>query len=62
MPQGIKPACSQFQRTMEQTIADLHDCILPPFYEAVVIKVRAFSNHLSNVRKVLIVSKKQDSH
>ena len=53
MPQGIKPASSQFQRTMEQTFADLHDSILPPFYDDVVIKGRDFSNHLSNVRKVL---------
>lgn len=52
MPQGIKPASSQFQRTMEQTFADLQDSILSPFYDDEVIKGRDFSNHLSNVPKV----------
>ena len=38
MPQGIKPASSLFQRTMEQMFSDLCDYILPPFYDDVVIK------------------------
>ena len=53
MPQGIKPASSLFQRTMEQTFSDLSDCILPPFYDDVVIKGSNFQQHLSNVRRVL---------
>eukprot|EP00795_Rhopilema_esculentum_P009397 gene9397-biopygen10865 len=53
MPQGIKPASSLFQRTMEQTFSDLSDCILPPFYDDVVIKGLDFTDHLSNVRRVL---------
>ena len=53
MPQGIKPAFSLFQRTMEQTFSDLSDCILPPFYDEVVIKGSDFQQHLSNVRSVL---------
>ena len=53
MPQGIKPASSLFQRTMEQTFSDLSDCILPPFYDDVVIKGSDFQQHLSNVRRVL---------
>ena len=38
MPQGIKPASSLFQRTMGQTFSDSSDCIIPPFYDDVVIK------------------------
>ena len=53
MLHDIKPASSQFQRTMEHTFADLHDCILPPFYDDVVIKGCDFAMHVSNVRKVL---------
>ncbi len=53
MPQGIKPASSLFQRTMEQTFPDLSDCILPPFYDDVVIKGSYFMQHVSNVRQVL---------
>ena len=53
MPQGIKPASSLFQRTMEQTFSDLSDCILPPFYDDVVIKGSDFKQHTSNVRRVL---------
>ena len=53
MPQGIKPASSLFQRTMEQTFSDLSDCILPPFYDDVVIKGSNFKQHASNVRRVL---------
>ena len=51
--QGIKPASSLFQRTMEQVFSDLNDCILPPFYDDVVIKGSNFPHHLSNVRQVL---------
>lgn len=53
MPQGIKPASSLFQRTMEQTFSDLSDCILPPFYDDVFIKGSDFIQHISNVRRVL---------
>ena len=38
---------------MEQTLSDLSDCILPPFYDDVVIKGSDFQQHLSNVRRVL---------
>ena len=53
MPQGIKPASSLFQRTMEQTFSDFSDCVLQPFYDYVVIKGSDFQQHLSNVRRVL---------
>ncbi len=53
MPQGIKPASNHFQKTMEQTFSDLSDCILPPFFDDVVIKGTDFDAHLLNVRKVL---------
>ena len=53
MPQGIKPASNHFQKTMEQTFSDLYDCILPPFFDDVVIKGTDFDAHLLNVRKLL---------
>ena len=53
MPQGIKPASNHFQKTMEQTFSDLSDCILPPFFDDVVIKGTDFDAHLLSVRKVL---------
>ncbi len=46
MPQGIKPASSHFQRTIKETFADLTDCILPPFYDDIVIRGRTFADHL----------------
>ena len=53
MPQGIKPASNHFQKTMEQSFSDLSDCILPPFFDDVVIKGTTFEDHLHNVRQVL---------
>ena len=53
MSQGIKPASSLFQRTMEQIFSDLNDCFLPPFYDDVVIKGSNFTHHISNVRQAL---------
>ena len=53
MPQGIKPASNCFQRTMEKTFVDLETCILPPFYDDVIVKGRSFPEHLNNVRQVL---------
>ncbi len=53
MPQGVKPASNHFQKTMEQTFSDLSTCILPPFFDDVVIKGTTFHDHLNNVRKVL---------
>eukprot|EP00794_Sanderia_malayensis_P005772 gene5772-6477_t len=53
MPQGIKPASNHFQKTMEQTFSDLSDCILPPFFDDVVIKGTSFQEHLCNIRRVL---------
>ena len=38
---------------MEQTFSDLSDCILPPFYDDVVIKGSDFKQHTSNARRVL---------
>ena len=52
MPQGIKPALSLFQRTMEKTFSDLSDCILPLFHDDVIINDSDF-RHLSNVRRDL---------
>eukprot|EP00794_Sanderia_malayensis_P004985 gene4985-5643_t len=53
MPQGIKPASNHFQKTMEQTFSNLSDCILPPFFNDVVIKGISFQEHLCNIRRVL---------
>ena len=52
MPQGIKPTSNHFQKTMEQSFSDLSDCILPPFFDDVVIKGTTFEDHLHNVRQV----------
>ena len=53
MPQGIKPASNYFEKTMEQSFSDLSDCILPPFFDDVVIKGTTFEDQLHNVRQVL---------
>ena len=53
MPMGIKPASHQFQRTMDKTFEDLSDCILPPFFDDIIIKGTDFQNALSNVDRVL---------
>ena len=53
MPQVIKQALSQFQRTIEHIFSDLSDCIVPPFYDNVVIKGSNFPQHLSNFRRFL---------
>ena len=38
---------------MEQSFSDLSDCILPPFFDDVVIEGTTFEDHLHNVRQVL---------
>ena len=53
MPQGIKPASNCFQRMMEKTFVDLENCILPPFYDDVIVKGHSFPEHLNNVHQVL---------
>ena len=53
MPQGAKPASHAFQRLMDSTFKDHEDCVLPPFFDDVVIKGRDFHNHLVNVDKIL---------
>lgn len=53
MPQGIKPASNVFQRTMSYTFKDHEECILPPFFDDVVIKGKDFKHHLGNVEKIL---------
>ena len=50
MPQGIKPASNCFK---EQWFVHLETCILPPFYDDVIVKERSFPEHLNNVRQVL---------
>ena len=49
MPQGVKPASHVFQRTMSYTFKDHEECILPPFFDDVVIKGRDFNDHMYNV-------------
>ena len=53
MPQGIKPASSKFQQTMEKTFADHQHCILPPFYDDIIIKRMTFHDHFNNVIQIL---------
>ena len=53
MPQGIKPAASCFQRSMEKTFQGLEQCILPPFYDDIMVKGTDFKTHLVNLELVL---------
>ena len=53
MPQGAKPSSHVFQRTMSYTFKNHEECILPPFFDDVVIKGRDFRHHLDNVDKIL---------
>ena len=53
MPQGVKPAASCFQRSMERSFEGLDSCILPPFYDDVTIKSGTFSGHLHNTKLIL---------
>ena len=53
MPQGIKPAANCFQRTMEKTFTGLGNCILPPFYDDIMVKGTNFKTHVYNLRSVL---------
>ena len=48
MPQGIKPASSKFQQTMEKTFAHHQHCILRP-----IIKGMTFHDHVNNVIQIL---------
>ena len=52
MLQGIKPAANCFQRIMERTFKDLEECILPPFYDDIMVKGTDFETHLLNLEKV----------
>ena len=53
MPQGIKHASHCFQRTMKSVFADLEDCVLPPYYDDIIIKSDTFTQHLKNTKLVL---------
>ena len=53
MPQGIKLASNTFQRTTDKIFYDLQDCVLPCFYDDINIKGNTFTEHLSNVSRVL---------
>ena len=53
MPQGIKPASSNFQRSMDKLFYGLSDCVLPPFYDDITIKGKTFEDHKTNVCCVL---------
>ena len=53
MPQGIKPASSKFQQTMVKTFANHQHCILPPFYDDIIIKGMTFHDHVNNVIQIL---------
>ena len=53
MPQGIKPAASFFQQSMEKTFRGLEHCILPPYFDDVNIKGRSFNDHIVNIRLAL---------
>ena len=53
MPQAVKPASHCFQRTIEKNFCNLEHCILPPFYDDVIIKGETFQQHTVNVRLVL---------
>ena len=53
MPQGVKPASHCFQQTMEKKFCNLEHCILPPFYDDVIIKGEMFQQPMVNVRLVL---------
>ena len=53
MPQGIKPAASCFQRSMEKTFQGLEQCILPPFYDDIMVKGTDFKTHLVNLELLL---------
>ena len=53
MPQGIKPAANNFQRTMEKTFRGLEQCILPPFYDDVTVKGNDFDTHFHNLESSL---------
>ena len=53
MSQGIKPAVNCFQRTMEKTFTGLGNCILPPFYDDIMVKGTNFKTHVYNLRSVL---------
>ena len=53
MPQGIKTASSCFQHAMMKTFQNRENCILPPFYDDIIIKGSGFTDHLQNVRTIL---------
>ena len=53
MPQGVKTASSCFQQGMLETFNNHETCILPPYYDDVIIKSRGFRDHLQNVRTIL---------
>ena len=53
MPQGIKPAANCLQWTMEKTFTGLGNCILPPFYDDIMVKGTNFKTHVYNLRSVL---------
>ena len=53
MPEGVKTASSYFQRAMCTTFKNRESCILPPFFDDIVIKGKGFKNHLENVRIIL---------
>ena len=53
MPPRVKPASHTFQRTMTQVFKEHEECILPPFYDDVVIKGFDFWHHYNNVKKIL---------
>ena len=53
MPPGVKPASGVFQRAMSKTFDGHESCILPPFYDDVIIKSSDFSSHLCNARTIL---------
>lgn len=53
MPQGVKSASNCFQQSMLKTFENRNDCILPPYYDDVIIKSKGFRNHLRNTRMIL---------
>ena len=53
MPQGVKTASNNFQRSMESTFNGLERCMLPAYYDDVMVKGKTFKEHLQNVRSVL---------
>ena len=53
MPEGVKTAASYFQRGMCTIFKDRESCVLPPFFDDIVIKGKGFKSHLKNARLIL---------